>query len=227
MHLWITPEIVVKNMIPHLFPVMKRVGLIISIFMLCLPEPIINAASALEDGLTDITKAIVHLEIKIKPEAWTAGTLGTERSGNGVVIGEDGLILTIGYLIMESSEIDITTANGMNSAAEFIAYDHRTGFGLLHARQDLGIKPLKLGNSTLQKKGAALIILSTGKTGSITPVRVVSRRPFAGYWEYLIDNAIFTMPPHHKFGGAALVNLNGELMGIGSLFVGDALGPDS
>ena len=214
-------------MIPHLCPNMKWPGFLMTIFFLCLSRLIITNASASEFNLDKITKAIVHLEIKIKPEARTAETLGLERNGNGVVIGSNGLILTIGYLIMESSSIHVTAYNGRHSVADFIAYDHRTGFGLLRARKKLGLSSLKLGDSATLKIGAPMVILSAGKTGSISPVRVSSRRSFAGYWEYLVDNAIFTMPPHHRYGGAALVDLNGYLMGIGSLFVGDAQGPES
>ena len=214
-------------MIAYLSPVMKRVGFLITILVFCLSKPIITPVFASKDKLEEIKQAIVHLEIKIKPEARTAQTLGLKRNGNGVVIDANGLILTIGYLIIESSRIQITAFNGKTSIADFIAYDHRTGFGLLRARQNLGLEPLKLGDSANLKKGSSLVILSAGNTGSITPARISSLRPFAGYWEYLLDKAIFTIPPHHKFGGAALVDLNGHLMGIGSLFVGDALGPNN
>jgi len=205
--------------------VMKGIVGLVALLALFAAAP---AAAAEKKGLTfgDIAGAIVRIEAKIKPGARTAGSLGLERGGSGVVIGDDGLVLTIGYLIMESEKLTVTTHKGKTSAAAFVAYDHRTGFGLLRAAGPLNVKPLALGSSAKVKSGAPLLVLSTGNRGSVSPVRVVSRRPFAGYWEYLLDAAIYTMPPHREYGGAALVDLEGKLMGIGSLFINDALEPE-
>lgn len=186
-----------------------------------------TSAPSAEPIFEAIASAVVQVDATIIPGARTARSLGLVRGGSGVVIAEDGLILTIGYLIMESSRLEVTAHTGKTVPADFVAYDHRTGFGLLRAREDLGVKPLKLGDPTGLKPGAPLLILSTGQFGGVTPARMVSRRPFVGHWEYLLDNAIYTMPPHRAFGGAALVDLNGRLVGIGSLLVGDALTPNS
>ena len=183
-------------------------------------------AEAPERSFGDIVDAVVRIQTEIKPGARTARSLGLQRAGSGVVIDDKGLILTIGYLIMESKSVQVTARTGQTTAADVIAYDHRSGFGLLRTRAHLGIKPLKLGAPETLEQGAPLLILSMG-SGGVTPVRVASRRAFAGPWEYLLDNAIYTMPPHREFGGAALIDLEGNVMGIGSLFVGDALGKDS
>ncbi len=185
----------------------------------------VSASSAAEITFGEIANSIVHIEAKIKAGARTARTLGMERVGSGVLIDDKGLILTIGYLIMESESLRVATRAGKSAAADFVAYDHRSGFGLVRSRKDLGLRPVELGASAALKQGTPLLILSTGSMPGVTPVRVASRRPYAGYWEYLLDNAIYTIPPHREFGGAALIDLHGKLQGIGSLFIGDAFEP--
>ncbi len=214
-------------MIVECFKVMKRAQAIFFVLLALSPifAPTIAAATELTFG--EIASSIVRVNAVINPGARTARSLGTERNGSGVVIGNDGLILTIGYLIMESSTLEVTSHTGQTAPADFVAYDHQTGFGLLRAHGDLDIQPLELGDPSNLKPGAPLFIISSGQLGGIAPVRTVSRRSFVGYWDYLLDSAIYTMPPHREFAGAALVDLNGRLVGIGSLFIGDALRPDS
>ena len=189
-----------------------------------------GAVPAKELTFGEIAKAVIEVKAKIKPAARTAGSLGLSRSGSGVLIGDDGLILTIGYLVMEADSLSIVTQEGETIPARFVAYDHRTGFGLLRAARTFGVAPLKLGDSAAQKSGARLLVVSTGAQGAVTPVRVASRRPYAGYWEYLLETAIYTWPPHRQYGGAALLDLKGQVVGIGSLFVNDTRksdgGPD-
>jgi len=180
---------------------------------------------AKEPTFGEITNAVIQVSAKIKPGARTAKTLGLDRTGSGVLIGDDGLILTIGYLIMESDRLSIVTRSGQTIAAAFVAYDHATGFGLLRAARSFGVAPLKFGDSDAQKAGAPALVVSTGDTDGVTPVRVVSRRHYVGYWEYLLDAAIYTMPMHQQYGGAALIDLKGRVIGIGSLSIADALEP--
>lgn len=186
----------------------------------------LDTARAQERSFSEIANAVVRLEVQVKPGARTAQTLGPQRIGSGVIIDDKGLILTIGYLIIEAGSVRVATRTGRYTPADVVAYDHRSGFGLVRARTELGIEPLELGSPETLEQGAPLMILSVG-SGSVTPVRVASRRVFAGSWEYLLENAIYTMPPHREFGGAALINLQGHVMGIGSLFVSDALAEGS
>ncbi len=172
--------------------------------------------------LGDILSAVVELSARIPAEARTARSLGLERSGNGVVIDHDGLVLTIGYLILEASSVTVTRPDGQPVLAEIVAYDHNTGFGLVRARQALGVTPLRLGRSGELRAGQQVLVIGHGGGASVKAARVVSRRPFAGYWEYLLERAIFTSPPHLNWGGAALVGPEGRLLGIGSLMVNDA-----
>jgi len=208
------------------YRLMKGSGVFLSLFVVWAGMVAAPAATVAEPTFGDIVKAVIEVNAKIKPGARTAGSLGLQRAGSGVLIGDDGLILTIGYLIMESDSLSIVTRDGVNIPADFVAYDHRTGFGLLRATRTFGVTPLALGDSEAQKAGMPLLVVSTGDQGAVTPVRVVSRRSFAGYWEYLLDTAIYTMPMHRQYGGAALLDLKGQLVGIGSLFVNDAMAPD-
>jgi len=174
----------------------------------------------------DIFAAVVKVTTEVPPEARTARFLGTQREGTGVVIDDGGLVLTIGYLILESMGAEITLATGQSVQARFVAYDHETGFGLLRAAKPLGVKPLPLGDSSKLKERDQVLVANFGGPTTATAAFVVARRDFAGYWEYLLENAIFTSPPNMNFGGAALVGPKGELMGIGSLIVPNATDPD-
>ncbi|MBC8268856.1 MAG: serine protease [Rhodospirillaceae bacterium] len=170
--------------------------------------------------------AVVGVYANIPETARTADSLGVQRQGSGVLIDNDGLILTIGYLILEADEIAVVGPQGNQIEANLVAYDHTTGFGLIRAREPVGATALKMGSSKSLNDGTPVLAVSFGGPDAIVAAQVVSRRSFAGYWEYLLEKAIFTMPPHHEFGGAALIDRKGELVGIGSLLVNDAIVAD-
>src|SRR5512136_1438984 len=165
----------------------------------------------------EILKAVVKIRATVPKDARTATTLGTEREGNGVVIDSKGHILTIGYLIVEAETLEVTTGEGKTIGASFVGYDHDTGFGLLKANKPLGITPMKLGKSSEVKQGDPILMAGHGGTESVQAGRVIARKEFAGYWEYLLEDAIYTAPAHTGFGGAALIAPDGKLLGIGSL----------
>jgi S1-C subfamily serine protease len=166
----------------------------------------------------EILKAVVKIRSVIPKEAHTASTLGTEREGSGVIIDSEGLVLTIGYLIVEAEAIEVMGIEGKPVSATFVGYDHPTGFGLLRIEKPLGVRPIELGQSSTVKTGDPVLIAGHGGKDSAIPGRVISRKEFVGYWEYLLDEAIFTAPAYTNFGGAALINPDGQLLGIGSLF---------
>ena len=166
----------------------------------------------------DILNAIVKVKATIPDDASTARILGTEREGNGVVIDDEGHILTIGYLILEAEAIEINLLEGDPISAHFVAYDYQTGFGVLRADQTLAVTPVKLGQSSQLKEGDPILVIGFGGAEAVAGSRVVSRAEFVGYWEYLIDAAIYTSPPYPDYGGAALIDSKGELLGIGSIF---------
>ncbi|SLN27541.1 S1C family serine protease [Oceanibacterium hippocampi] len=166
--------------------------------------------------------AVVRVTAEVPAEARTASSLGRLRSGNGVIIDDSGLVLTIGYLILEADTVLISEAGGRHLPAEIVAYDYDTGFGLVRALGALRNKPLRLGSSADLVEDSRVAVIGAGGPGNSHGGTVVSRREFAGYWEYLLDSAIYTSPPHADWGGAALVDPQGRLVGIGSLIVGDA-----
>ena len=163
--------------------------------------------------------AVVHLRAEIPEDAFTASILGTERDGNGVVIREDGLVLTIGYLVSEAETVWLTTNRGGASPAHVLAYDQATGLGLVQALGRLGVPALSRGRSQSCAVGDLVIMAGHGGQRHALQARIASKREFAGYWEYVLDEAIFTLPAHPQWGGAALIGRDGRLLGIGSLLV--------
>ncbi|MGH8632758.1 MAG: S1C family serine protease [Burkholderiales bacterium] len=166
-------------------------------------------------------EGVVKLSIKAVPDARTAESLGAEREGTGVVFGEKGLILTIGYLMLEAGSILVVAGDGRVYPASVIGYDHATGFGVLRAGIDC--RPLEVGSSTGVRELATVLVAAHGAAGGASRACVVSRRRFTGWWEYMIEGGIFTAPPRFEHSGAALLDADGRLVGVGSLFVSDAL----
>ncbi len=170
--------------------------------------------------------AVVGVKSYIPPDAFTAETLGTERAGSGVVIRETGLVLTIGYLITEAETVWLTAADGRAIPGHALGYDQETGFGLIQALGPLALPPLAIGDSDAVRPGDAMILAASGGRHHAIETRVVGRQEFAGYWEYVLDEAFFTAPAHPFWGGTALIGPDGKLLGIGSLILqqGDGKG---
>ena len=163
--------------------------------------------------------SVVQVRAGIPEDAFTANMLGTERIGNGVVIHENGLVLTIGYLITEAETIWLTTNDGDAVAGHPIAYDQATGFGLVMPLGTLDLPVLPRGSIDRCEVGDDLVVIGHGGRGHALKANVIAKREFAGYWEYVLDEAIFTAPAHPQWGGAAFVDGDGHLLGIGSLLV--------
>ena len=169
--------------------------------------------------------AVVRVRAKILPNARSGETLGLQREGSGVLVRE-GYVATIGYLVIESEAIEVTGADGKSVPASLAAYDHASGFGLLKLLAPIPGQPLPLGDSStvVAREPALVASYGGGEGGGLYLVQVVSRRPFSGSWEYLLESAIFTYPPVMNWSGASLISAKGELLGLGSLMVGDAAG---
>jgi S1-C subfamily serine protease len=163
--------------------------------------------------------SIVSLTSYIPEDAFTAAILGTQRSGHGAVISESGLIVTIGYLVAEADQVWITTNSGSTVQGHALAYDYETGFGLVQALGKLHTSTIKLGDSNCFEKGNTAILAAAGGSRQAIKVEIAARAEFAGYWEYLIGNAIYTTPVMPNWGGAALIDNQGQLCGIGSLYL--------
>ena len=183
-----------------------------------------TAAPAQAASLDELISAVVKIKTHINPDGRTVAGLGRDREGSGIVIGADGLVLTIGYLMVEAFAAEVTTNDGRTVPANVVGYDHETGFGLLRAIEPLKINPMALGKSADVKEKDIVVVASGGGADMVAPVAVVGKREFAGNWEYMLDEAIFTSPPHPAWSGAALINREGKLVGVGSLIVGDAAG---
>jgi S1-C subfamily serine protease len=160
--------------------------------------------------------AVVGLHSIIPPDASSAETLGTERAGNGVVI-EDGLVLTIGYLITEAESVWLHLNDGRVVEGHVLGSDFVSGFGLVQALGSLDIEPLPLGSSATTKVGDQVVVGGAGGRSRSVASTIIAKQEFAGYWEYLLDEAIFTHPAHPNWGGTAMISSKGELLGVGSL----------
>lgn len=180
----------------------------------------------LQYDLDQALMAVVRLHADIDEHCTTAATLGAEREGAGIVIDENGLIVTVGYLIVEARDVTITILGRTEPVVgEAIAYDHETGLGLVRAIDPLNLPPLPLGSARSLKAGDNVTVSGYGGYEQAIAGEVVARQEFAGSWEYMIDQAIFTAPLHPYWGGAALIADNGTLAGIGSLYLEEPIGP--
>lgn len=164
-----------------------------------------------------VLQSILTVQATVPEDGFTASVLGTERAGSGVVIRENGLVLTIGYLITEAENIWLTTADGRTLPGHPLAYDQETGFGLVQALGQLDLPALKLGST--RNAGVGTSVVLAGGQGGYVRGEIVGKQEFAGYWEYLLDEAIFTAPAHPSWGGAGLIGADGELLGVGSLLL--------
>lgn len=161
--------------------------------------------------------SVVALEAHVPDDAFTAGSLGTERLGNGAVIGPSGLVATMGYLVMEAEHVELTRNDGRRVAAHVLGSDPVTGFGLVQALEPLDLPPLAVGDARNLTAGDPVVVAGAGGRAHAAAAEVIARMPFAGYWEYLLENAIMTEPAHPHWSGAALLGPRGELVGVGSL----------
>jgi S1-C subfamily serine protease len=180
------------------------------------PEDQPKAADYGYDVATAVA-SVVGVRAEIPDDAFTAQTLGTERAGNGVLIRDSGLVLTIGYLITEAESIWLTPLTGPAVPGHALAYDQETGFGLIQALSRLNARPLPIGNSGHTSIGERVVVAGAGGLHRSVAARIAAKQEFAGYWEYVLDEAIFTAPSHPNWGGTAVIGPAGELVGVGSL----------
>ena len=175
--------------------------------------------SDVEFDVESMLASLVSVRSHVADDALTATVLGTERMGNGVVIDNRGLVLTIGYLVTEAHTLWITDRRGAAVPGHVLGYDQDSGFGLVQALQPLPAPAMDLGVSAECDVGDPVVIAGHGGSDAIVTGRIIAKREFAGYWEYVLDEALFTAPAHPNWGGAALVGSDGRLLGVGSLLV--------
>lgn len=185
--------------------------------------PLASAQDRPASEADETLSAIVRVRARILPDARSIATLGAQREGSGALVRE-GYVATIGYLVIEAESIEVTGADGRSVPATLAGYDHASGFGLLRLLAPLAGKPLALGDPGALAERETALVASFGDGDNLNLVSVVSRRPFSGSWEYLLDSAIYTYPPVMNWSGASLISKRGELVGLGSLIVADAAG---
>lgn len=192
-----------------------------------IPQQLQPAPGSVSFELDPALDAVVALEAHIPEDTFTAGILGSERAGHGIVIRESGLVLTIGYLVAEAEQIWLRTNAGQTVPAHLMLYDFESGFGLVQATQQMDVPALAPGRASAAPVGSEAIFAGHGGREGALNCQVVSKRTFAGYWEYVLDEAVFTTPAHPNWGGAALIGQDGTLAGVGSLYVQNARGGES
>nr|MBA3624833.1 serine protease [Methylibium sp.] len=175
-------------------------------------------------ALQRASNAVVGIEVKAVEQAQSSETLGRQRSGSGVVIGDDGEVLTIGYLLLEADEVSQLLDSGKRVPARVLGMDLASGFGLVQALVPIEVPAAPMASDTGVSTDESLLLVSGGNEGAVSVARLSARRAFSGYWEYHIDTALFTRPPRTDHSGAGLFNARGELLGIGSLLVMDTPG---
>lgn len=181
-----------------------------------------------EDFSFDLERAlsaVVFIRSQVPEDAFTAQVLGTERAGNGILISDSGLIVTIGYLVTEAESLWLVANNGQTVQGDVIGYDHDTGLGLVQALGRLSVRPMEIGSSADVRLNDPMVLAAGGGRRHALAAKVAAKREFAGSWEYLLDEAIFTTPVHPNWGGTGLIDGHGRLVGVGSLFIQDA-GPN-
>lgn len=189
---------------------------------LCSATAVAQVDEAQARALSRASDAVVGVQALAVDDAVSADTLGQARAGSGVVIGEDGLVLTIGYLILEADQLQLVLDDGRVLPARVVGYDQATGFGLVQSLVPLKLEPVPFGDPTRIQTDDPLMVVSGGEDGGISIARMLGRRPFSGYWEYHIEQALFTAPARTDHSGAALFNARGELLGVGSLLMANA-----
>jgi len=185
----------------------------------------VEACPRPEDYAFDLERAlsaVVFIRSQVPEDAFTAQVLGTERAGNGILISDSGLIVTIGYLITEAESLWLVANNGQTVQGDVIGYDHDTGLGLVQALGRLAVRPMEIGTSADVRLDDPMVLAAGGGRRHALASTVAARREFAGSWEYLLDDAIFTTPVHPNWGGTGLIDGSGRLVGVGSLFIQDA-----
>ena len=167
--------------------------------------------------LDEVLAAVVGIRVLVPPDAFTAEVLGTERAGHGALIRKDGIVLTIGYLITEAETIWLSLSGGRTVPGHVLGYDQETGFGLVQALARLDLPTLPLGRSSEAQVGMRVVVAGSGGRSRSVAARIIAKQEYAGYWEYVLDEAIYTAPAHPFWGGTALIGPAGDLLGIGSL----------
>src|SRR5690606_17288363 len=169
-------------------------------------------------GTAANAEAMVSIRARIPADAMSAGLLGTERVGHGVRIREDGLIATIGYVVHEAEQVWIVAGDAAVPGF-VVGNDYDSGLALVKPSMPLLGPVLRLGTAATLAVGDEVTVIGSSGEDQVLEAYVVAKQEFAGRWEYVLDEAVFTAPPHESWSGAALLDGAGALCGLGSLVI--------
>jgi S1-C subfamily serine protease len=172
-------------------------------------------------AIDEILGAVVSITAHIPEDAMSADLLGTERSGHGVFIREDGLIVTVGYIVLDAETIWVGTDENTLVPAYLIANDFDSGLALLKPSLPVDVHAVELGSAADLETGEPVFVVGSGGISDTIEARVVAKHEFAGRWEYLLEEAVYTAPVHPGWAGTAMLDGSGRLCGIGSLMLQD------
>jgi S1-C subfamily serine protease len=180
-------------------------------------SPLPSSGAAMAGPMEQVMQSVVRVDALVPEGARTAATHGRERTGTGVVLDANGLVLTVGYIVAEASSVLVTFSDGEKVPSQIVAYDHASGIALLRANRRVATKPVKLAKAQSGKKDEHALIVPSEGEASIKAVKIGKIKKFTSGWEYVMDDAIYTYPPSTDFAGSALLSQRGELLGIGAL----------
>jgi S1-C subfamily serine protease len=191
-----------------------------------LPEPRIDPGQA-SDAPTAVSRvrpAVIGIRASVPADRPSASTLGTDRWGSGVILDPDGLALTVGYVVLEATRLAVTLGDGRGVPARVVGHDFESGFAAIRLDPAGAPYPVaRLGRSAGLAPGERVAAVGMATEGQTLDraARVTAIGPFVAYWEYMLDRALFLAPLHPAFGGAALVDPDGALVGLVSLRLAD------
>jgi S1-C subfamily serine protease len=188
------------------------------------PSPIVPANSDKAPAhLQKIIPAVVGIHSKIPLDRPSVLTLGPLRWGSGVIYDPQGYILTVGYIVSDAAEIQVSLQDGRTVPARLVGVDAQSGIGVIKMEGEGPWPAAPLGDSTRAAVGdtTATLGVDSDKKLVVTQGSIQEIKRFAGYWEYMIDRALIVAPYNPSFGGSPLVNGRGEVIGVTSLRLGE------
>jgi S1-C subfamily serine protease len=215
---------------------MPRATRLVAVLLLALPALVTAApqsgaprldpktVSALPSHIQHVAPAVVGIHVEVPSDRPSAATLGAERWGSGVLFDATGYALTVSYVLIDAARVDVVLRDGRKVEGKVAGLDLESGLGVIKLEGPGPWPAASLGDSTRMAVGDITGTVGMDEDGALiaTPGTVKSIRAFAASWEYMLDRALFVAPYNSAFGGAALVDQTGAVVGITSLRLGEA-----
>jgi S1-C subfamily serine protease len=165
-----------------------------------------------------VVPATVAVAVEVPETHPSAAILGTERLGTGVVVDRAGLLLTVNYVVIGASSVEVTLLDETRVDGRVVAHDFASGLAVIEISAH-GLAALDLCPSSALGVGQDIFIVAAAgenkrraNSGMITSIA-----PFDAYWDYSLDRAITTTAMNPGLGGAPLLDSHGRVAGIASL----------